>query len=53
MAAAMEVQGFDLTAPGTPEHLSGYRISSGFFSTLVRKSGARKPPLEENSGNPY
>ena len=34
MAAAMEVQGFDLTAPGTPEHLSGYRISSGFFSTL-------------------
>jgi predicted permease len=34
MAAAMEVQGFDLTSPGTPEHLSGYRVSSGFFSTL-------------------
>src|SRR5690348_273767 len=34
MAAVMEVQGFDLTAPGTPEHLSGYRISSGFFGTL-------------------
>jgi len=34
MAAIMIEQGFDLTGPGTPEHLHGSRISSGFFSTL-------------------
>ena len=33
MAAFWE-QGLDLTAPGTPEHLNGKQISSGFFSTL-------------------
>jgi predicted permease len=27
-------QGYDLTSPGTPEHLLGKEISSGFFSTL-------------------
>ena len=26
--------GYDLTSPGTPEHLDGRAISSGFFSTL-------------------
>jgi predicted permease len=33
MAAFIE-QGVDLTGPGTPEHLSGKEISSGFFGTL-------------------
>jgi predicted permease len=33
MAAFME-QGLDLTGPGTPEHLNGKEISSGFFRTL-------------------
>jgi predicted permease len=34
MAAVMLRQGFDLTGPGTPEHLDGDELSSGFFSTL-------------------
>jgi len=34
MSAIMIEQGFDLTGPGTPEHLEGSRISSGLFSTL-------------------
>jgi predicted permease len=33
MAAGTE-QGVDLTTPGTPEHLNGEEISSGFFRTL-------------------
>jgi len=33
MAAFME-RGMDLTSPGTPEHVTGKEISSGFFSTL-------------------
>ena len=32
--AAFEFQDYDLTSPGTVEHLKGKRISSGFFSTL-------------------
>jgi predicted permease len=31
---ALRTQAYDLTNPGTPEHLSGQQISSGFFSTL-------------------
>src|SRR5271155_549067 len=34
MTAFSTWQGFDLTSPGTPEHLAGKQISSGFFSTL-------------------
>ena len=30
-------QGYNLTGPGTPEHLDGKEISSGFFSTLGAK----------------
>ncbi len=33
MAAFMPL-GFDLTNPGSPEHVGGYEVSSGFFSTL-------------------
>ncbi len=32
--AALAQQGYDLTAPGSPEHLEGTEISSGLFSTL-------------------
>lgn len=34
MSAVMIDLGFDLTGPGTPEHLDGNGISSGFFHTL-------------------
>jgi len=32
--AAFREQGVDFAGPGTPEHLNGKEISSGFFSTL-------------------
>jgi hypothetical protein len=32
--AAFTSEGFDLTAPGVPEHLDGKEISANFFSTL-------------------
>ena len=32
--AAFTPWGYDLTGPGTPEHLSGQQISANFFSTL-------------------
>src|SRR5215472_7170213 len=34
MAAIMLHQGFDLSAPGAPEHLDGVQVTAGFFSTL-------------------
>jgi predicted permease len=32
--AAIRFGSFDLTSPGTPEHLDGEELSAGFFSTL-------------------
>jgi len=32
--AALTPVGFDLTNPGTPEHVNGYEVSANFFSTL-------------------
>ena len=32
--AAFKPVGFDLTNPGSPEHVAGYEISSGFFRSL-------------------
>src|SRR5581483_4797365 len=32
--AAFANDGFDLSSPGTPEHLDGMEVSSNFFSTL-------------------
>src|SRR4029077_10317880 len=51
MAAFME-QGLDLTAPGTPEHLNGKEISSGFFSTLGTELtlGREFSPEEDRHG---
>jgi predicted permease len=37
MSAVMVDQGFDVTSPGTPAHVNGNRISSGFFHTLGAK----------------
>jgi predicted permease len=40
--AAFASEGFDLTAPGEPEHLDGKEVSAGFFSTLsVRLAAGR------------
>lgn len=52
MAAIMVEQGFDLTAPGTPEHLNGDRITSGFFKTLREHLvlGREFSPEEDQSG---
>jgi predicted permease len=52
MAAVMGAQGFDLTGPGTPEHLEGDRISAGFFNTLgVNLALGREfSPLEDRQG---
>jgi predicted permease len=30
-------KGFDLTSPGTPEHVDGLQVTAGFFSTLGAK----------------
>jgi predicted permease len=35
--AAVKFQVFDLTSPGTPEHLDGAEVSSGLFRTLGAK----------------
>ncbi|HTV59733.1 MAG TPA: ABC transporter permease [Verrucomicrobiae bacterium] len=52
MAAVMVAQGFDLTAPGTPEHLNGDRISSGYFQTLGENLilGREFSPEEDRAG---
>ena len=50
--AAFREQGVDLTAPGTPEHLNGKEISSGFFSTLGTELalGREFSPEEDRQG---
>jgi predicted permease len=32
--AAFKPSGFDLTHPGSPQHVNGYEVSAGFFETL-------------------
>ena len=50
--AAFMPTGFDLTNPGSPEHLNGYQVSSGFFSTLgVNLAAGRSfSPQEDRIG---
>src|SRR5580692_8905975 len=50
--AALREQGVDLTGAGTPEHLDGKEISSGFFSTLGTKLslGREFSPEEDSRG---
>ncbi|HYL73212.1 MAG TPA: ABC transporter permease, partial [Bryobacteraceae bacterium] len=51
MAAFME-RGVNLTGPGTPEHLNGKEVSSGFFSTLGLELvlGREFSPEEDRAG---
>ncbi len=50
--AAFKPLGFDLTNPGSPEHVNGYEVSSGFFSTLGVKLAAGRAisPEEDRTG---
>jgi predicted permease len=49
MAAFSTWQGYDLTNPGTPEHLDGKQISAGLFATLgVNLADGRDFTLEED-----
>src|SRR5713101_199926 len=53
--AAFREQGVDFAGPGTPEHLNGKEISSGFFSTLGTELtlGREFSPEEDRfGGNP-
>src|SRR5271156_1416519 len=52
--AAYDSQARNLTAPGTPEHLNGEEISSGFLSTLGIKPilGREFSPEEDQHGGP-
>jgi predicted permease len=55
IAAAMLDQGYDVTAPGLPEHLDGAELSSGFFRTLgVEPSLGREfsPREDQRGGTP-
>jgi predicted permease len=50
--AAFREQGVDFAGPGTPEHLNGKEISSGFFRTLGREValGREFSPEEDRFG---
>ena len=49
---AVRYLGFDLTSPGTPEHMDGNQISEGFFSTLgVKLTLGREFSPEEGRHN--
>ena len=53
--AAFREQGVDLAGPGTPEHLNGKEISSGFFSTLGTELTLGRefsPEEDRNNGTP-
>jgi predicted permease len=50
--AAITSRSFDLTSPGTPEHLDGDEVSAGFFNTLGVKLalGRDFAPQEDRHG---
>jgi predicted permease len=52
--AAFATDGFDLTAPGLPEHLDGQEVSANFFRTLgvSLALGRSFSPEEDKSGAP-
>ncbi|HEX8838498.1 MAG TPA: ABC transporter permease [Candidatus Acidoferrum sp.] len=55
MAAIMLHQGFDLSAPGSPEHLDGVEVTAGFFSTLGLAPGLGRefsPQEDQRGGSP-
>src|SRR5579862_8709396 len=53
--AAFRQQGYDLTNPGTPEHVDGSAVTAGFFETLgVQPAIGRDFSSEENQyGGPH
>jgi predicted permease len=53
--AALSWRDYDLTGPGTPEHLAGMEVSSGFFTTLGVKPALGRdftPAEDEPEGAP-
>lgn len=49
MAAIRLHQGYDLSAPGSPEHLDGVELTAGFFGTIgVEPSLGREFSLQED-----
>ena len=52
--AALTWQGYDLTNPGTPEHVDGEEVSSSLFNTLGVKLvlGREFSPNEDQHGGP-
>jgi len=52
--AAIAWRGYDLASPGTPEHLEGMEVSSGFFSTVGVKLALGRDflPQEDRHGAP-
>ena len=52
MAAIMLHQGYDLSGPGSPEHLNGVEVTAGFFSTLgvAPSLGREFSPQEDRRG---
>jgi predicted permease len=50
--AAMVAHDYDLTSPGTPEHLDGEEVTAGFFTTLGTKLllGRDFAPAEDTQG---
>jgi predicted permease len=53
--SAFRSQGYDLSNPGTPEHLDGNEVSAGFFSTLGIKLtlGREFSPQEDERGGAH
>jgi predicted permease len=53
--SAFRSQGYDLSNPGTPEHLDGNQVSAGFFSTLGIKLilGRDFSPQEDERGGAH
>jgi predicted permease len=53
--SAFRSQGYDLSNPGTPEHIDGNEVSAGFFSTLGIKLtlGRDFSPQEDERGGAH
>jgi len=50
MAAYARWDGYDLTSPGTPEHVDAKRVTAGFFSTLGVKLAAGREFTAQEDG---
>src|SRR5215469_13222154 len=55
MAAIMLHQGYDLSGPGSPEHVDGVEVTAGFFGTLGVAPGLGRefsPQEDQRGGSP-